>query len=201
MIRISVTDLDGYLYWLASETSELDELIARLRGQEEPSPQMLAGRAFHRLFEDAQGGEIGKACIDGWRFEFALDKEIAVPDIRELKGEMVIPTKAGPVTLVGKVDALHGTTVIDYKLTERFDAERYADSYQWRAYLLMFGATRFDYEVFQCCYGDDCIVIYDHHPLSFYAYPGMREDVLTLVSSLAEIVAKHVPEKIMSEAA
>lgn len=197
MIRISVTDLDGYLYWLASETSELDELIARLRGQEEPSPQMLAGRAFHRLFENAQGGgEIGKACIDGWRFEFALDKEIAVPDIRELKGEMVIPTKAGPVTLVGKVDALHGATVIDYKLTERFDAERYADSYQWRAYLLMFGARRFDYEVFQCRYDDNDVVIYDHHPMSFYAYDGMRRDVESLVADLADIVAKHVPEKL-----
>src|SRR5690606_1081653 len=77
-----------------------------------------------------------------------------------------------------------------------------SDSYQWRAYLLMFAAVKFDYEVFQARYGDDnTIVIYDHHPLSFYAYPGMREDVLTLVSSLAEIVVKHVPEKIMSEAA
>lgn len=202
MIRLSVTDLDGYLYWLGNETADLSELITRLRGQEEPTVQMRAGRAFHKVFEESKAGEIQTIAADGFTFDFAIDRDIAVPDVRELKGEIVLPTHVGPVTLVGKVDALNGATVIDYKLTERFEAERYADSYQWRAYLLMFSGTRFDYEVFQARYGDDnTIVIYDHHPLSFYAYPGMREDVLTLVSSLAEIVAKHVPEKIMSEAA
>lgn len=201
MIRLSVTDLDGYLYWLGNEAAELGELITRLRGQEEPTVQMRAGRAFHKVFEESKAGEIQTIAADGFTFDFAIDRDIAVPDVRELKGEIVLPTHVGPVTLVGKVDALNGATVIDYKLTERFEAERYADSYQWRAYLLMFSGTRFDYEVFQARYGDDAIVIYDHHPLSFYAYPGMREDVLTLVSSLAEIVVKHVPEKIMTEAA
>ena len=100
------------------------------------------------------------------------------------------------MTLVGKVDALHGFAVRDYKLTEKFDAERYADSYQWWAYLSMFNATKFIYDVFVGRYGDDQrVTITDYHQLAFYAYPGMESDVTREVAGLAEIVAKHLPER------
>src|SRR5690606_6643008 len=111
MIRLSVTDLDGYLYWLGNEAAELSELITRLRGQEEPTVQMRAGRAFHKVFEESKAGEIQTIAADGFTFDFAIDRDIAVPDVRELKGEIVLPTHVGPVTLVGKVDALNGATV------------------------------------------------------------------------------------------
>lgn len=200
MIRLSVTDLDGFLYWRESE-QDLSALVSRLRGQVEPTPQMLAGRAFHKLFETAEPGEILTHEVDGFRFDFAIDSAIALPSIRELKGEVVFDTPAGPVTLVGKVDAMNGTTIIDYKLTERFDAERYADSYQWRAYLTMFGGQVFHYETFVCRYDGPRVTVYDNHPIRFYAYPSMRDDVRRLVGELAEIVVKHVPEKVALEAA
>jgi hypothetical protein len=195
-VRISVTDLDSYLYWLSSEDMTLDQLVARLRGQEPPGPNMLAGRAFHSLLETAGLGEIGSAERDGWTFKFELDAELPIPVVRELKAERVLNIGGQRVTLVGKVDALQGTLVRDYKLTERFDAERYADSYQWRAYLSMFHATAFVYDVFQCVYDDDQVVrITDYHQLRFSAYPEMLADVTRAVSGLVEIIAKHVPEK------
>lgn len=195
MIRLSVTDLDSYLYWKESEDMDLEALLKRLRGQEPPTPAMLAGRAFHKLFEDSEPGDLRAASVDGFDFVFALDCEIAIPEVRELKGEVELATPSGPVTLVGKVDALHGITAHDFKLTERFDAERYADSYQWRSYLAMFGATTFVYDVFAARYDLPEIVVYDYHRLQFHAYPSMRDDVVREVSGLAEIVAQYVPEK------
>jgi hypothetical protein len=201
MIRISVTQLDSYLYWRESEDMELSELIARLTGKQEPTHEMLAGRAFHKLFEHAKDGDILVADVDGFQFVFDVNQSIALPEIRELKGEVVFNTSSGPVTLVGKVDAINGTIVHDYKLTERFEAERYTDSYQWRAYLAMFGANTFVYDVFQGRYDGSRVSIYDYHRMRFHAYPGMRDDVQREVAALAEIIAKHVPAKIIAEAA
>lgn len=196
-MRLSVTHLDAYRYYRASEDMTLEQLVARLRGEEPPSPAALAGRAFHKLLEHAADNvDLERSEVDGWVFRFWLDGELSLPPIRELKGELELSTPHGPVTLVGRVDGLHGLTVHDYKLTERFDAERYADSYQWRAYLAMFGAQRFVYDVFQGRYehGNE-VLIYDYHRLGFAAYPGMLEDVRREVCGLAEIVARHVPER------
>lgn len=196
MIRLSVTDLDSYLYWRESEDMDLEALLKRLRGEEPPTPAMMAGRAFHKLFEESEPGDLRAASVDDFDFVFALDCEIAIPEVRELKGEIALATPSGPVTLVGKVDALHGMTVHDFKLTERFDAERYADSYQWRSYLTMFNASTFVYDVFVGRYDDERVTVYDYHRLKFHAYPGMRADVEREVSGLAEIVARYVPQKV-----
>lgn len=200
MIRLSVTDLDGYLYWRESEDMTFDAFLTRLRGGEPPTQAMLAGRAFHKVFELATPGDIPVAVMDGFEFVFDVDQSIAIPEIRELKGEVVFDTASGPVTLVGKVDALNGTTVHDYKLTERFEAERYIDSHQWRSYLTMFSAGTFVYDVFQARYDEQRVTIYDYHRLQFHAYPAMRDDVHRVVSELAAIVATHVPEKIKEAA-
>lgn len=201
MIRLSVTDLDNYIYWRGSEDQDLNDLLIRLRGEEPPGPNMLASRAFHKMLEQSQGGELYKATAGEYDFVFAIDEDIALPQLRELKAEKVLDTPSGPVTLVGKVDGLHGLTITDWKLTERFEAERYADSYQWRSYLSMFNADRFVYDVFVCRYDGPHVYIYDYHRLPFYAYPGMADDVYREVCGLAEIVAKYVPQKIQQVAA
>lgn len=200
MIRLSVTHLDTFRYWRESE-DELPALVARLTGEEPPTPQMLASRAFHSWLENASPCETHAAVYDGFRFDFAIDAELALPPIRELKAECVVQTAVGPVTLVGKVDALDGLTVRDYKLSERFDAERYTESYQWRSYLMMFGAKRFIYDVFQARYDADRVYVYDYHQLAFAAYPGMEADVQHEVEALAEVVVRHVPQLIMPEGA
>jgi hypothetical protein len=62
--------------------------------------------------------------------------------------------------------------IYDHKLTERFDAERYADSYQWRCYLLMFGARKFVYNVFEGREGNAANewVIHGFQQFPLYAY-------------------------------
>lgn len=200
MIRLSVTDLDKFQYWRESEDAELADLVEQLRGLDTPSPQMLAGKAFHKLFEESGEQEVNTVDVDGYEFTFGISDEIALPAIRELKGECLIQTPSGPVTLVGKVDALNGTAVHDYKLTERFDVERYTDSMQWRSYLHMFSAKSFVYDVFVGRYDGNRIYIYDYNRLTFNAYPSMFSDVRREVSALAEIVVRHVPEKIKAAA-
>lgn len=194
-MRISVTDLDSYLYWKSSEDVALETLLSRLRRETEPTPAMMAGRAFHKALETAAEGSLESVEVDGFKFRFLLDCELALSPIRELKGDMIVPTSAGNVTLVGVVDAMHGLTVRDYKLTERFDAERYIDSYQWRSYLTIFRANRFIYDVFVCREELDTRIIYDYHQLPIYAYDGIERDVAEEVDGLARIIAQYLPER------
>ncbi len=196
MIRISVTDLESWRYWKANEDLGLAFLLTRLLHKDPPTPAMEAGRAFAKMFEHVRSGNLDEVTVDGWTFDFsALNQEIAVPDVRELKAEVVISTPSGPVTLVGKVDGLDGTTVHDQKLTERWDAERYLDSLQWRVYLVMFGAKRFVYDVFQGRYDGQRVTIYGYEAMPFFAYPGMRADVESAVAELAEIISTYLPER------
>lgn len=194
MIRLSVSDLESYRYWKANEDSDLTSLLVRLSHQEPPTPEMKAGRAFARLFEEVGEEALSVREVDGWTFDFTqLDHEICVPPVREIKAEVPFATPSGPVTLVGKVDGLLGTQVHDQKLTERWEAERYLDSLQWRAYLAMFDATSFVYDVFQGRYQGRYITITDYHPMAFYSYPGLSADVQRAVVELAAVVAEYLP--------
>ena len=195
MIRMSVTEIDAFRYYKASEDADLEALLRRLRKEDEPSDAMLAGRALHKILETADQIELSKAEQDGFTFHFAADCEVPACPVRELKGEIVLPSPIGPVTLVGVVDGLNGA-VHDHKLTARFDAERYADSYQWRCYLTMFKARQFIYQVFEAKQNDDgSWWIFGFHRLPFYAYEGMEADVQREVGEFAEFLAKHLPER------
>lgn len=202
MIRLSVTDLETFRYWQSQEEATLEDLVRELSGVEEPSPQMVASRAFHKAMENLDPSQlvgVDRLTQDGYVFDFDLEGEIYIPPIRELKGERLWRTPSGPVTLVGKVDGLFGLTVRDYKLSERFEAERYTDSFQWRAYLAMFHARRFVYDVFQCRYDNrdpNHVVIFDLHHFPLERYPDMEVDLDDVIDQLAEIVVKHVPQKV-----
>lgn len=196
-MRISVTDIDSWRYYKATEDMVVEELLRRLRKQEPPSRAMLAGRALHSVLEHAKDGDLDYAEADGFRFRFEADCALSLPSVRELKGEMLIPSRYGPVTLVGVVDGLDGA-IYDHKLTARFDAERYADSYQWRCYLVMFGASKFIYNVFEGQEDEKRAewAIRGFQQFTLYAYEGMKADVAREVAELADFVAQHVPEKL-----
>lgn len=199
-MRISTSWLDSFLYWQQSEDAPVEELLKSLKSVEK-TPKMLAGIALHKILENATPDALFQSSMDGFDFRFELDAEIDLAPIRELKMEYPLETPWGVVTLVGRVDGINGQIVRDYKLTERFDAERYADSYQWRAYLMMFGAKQFVYDVFSGRIeahptGDETKVTvfgYDRMPLC--AYPGMEQDVARVVGQLAEVIARYWPER------
>lgn len=204
MIRISVSDLESMRYWRANDEGTMEQLLARLRHAEPPTPQMEAGRAFARLMEGARAGAIDVETVDGWTFDFSgIDHEIALPAVRELKAEKLYQTPHGPVTLVGKVDSINGRTVHDQKLTERWDAERYLDSLQWRSYLVMFDAVEFVYDVFLGKYerdGGHVVEIRDYQPMRFFTYPDLAEHVRAAVFDLARVIATYVPDLVTADA-
>lgn len=202
-LRVSVSDLDTYRYYRQNEDVTLEDCIARLRHKTPPTPAMLAGRALHGILEQTayDAPEVISVKGNGYQFNFDCDVDLDVPAVRELKGEVEIETPSGPVTLVGIVDAMD-TTVYDYKLTGRFDAERFADSYQWRCYLYMFGASRFVYRVFvgqehSTGVGFDGEAfshwtIREYHELPVYRYPGMESDVQREVAEFAAFSRQYL---------
>jgi hypothetical protein len=195
MIRLSVTDLESFRYYQDEDEATLEDMIRRLRRLDPPTDQMEAGRAFAKLMEHA-GPALDVECVDGWTFRFDGDWDLSLPDLRELKVEQVFQTPSGPVTLVGMVDGTTGRVVRDAKLTQRWDAERYLDSLQWRSYLLMLEAPTFIYDVFVGRYKGKEVTVTEYHPMTFYAYPNMRQDVERAVCELAAFVARHLPDRV-----
>lgn len=198
-MRISVTNLDAYRYYRDHEESSLDDLLARLRKEVPPTPAMLAGSALHAALEYMRT-DADVLHSNGHTFRFTEDFGLPLPAVRELKGEIEIETPSGTVTLVGVVDGI-GLEIADHKLTARWDAEKYADSYQWRCYLVMFGGARFTYNVFV---GKEIAPqdwhITEFHRLPLYAYVGMRDDVVREVSEFAAFLKEHPPESRSVEA-
>jgi hypothetical protein len=198
-IRISVSDLEAIRYWENSEDADLDKLLTDLRHEGAPNKFMLAGRAWAECMEHSTDG--GHATLErlGYTFHFDVDCALTLPPVREAKLTAVIETPSGTVTLVGKCDGYDGTTVYDQKLTEKPDPEKYTDSLQWRVYLMMFKARRFQYDVFECKrYSDEDrdITIVGYHPFTCYAYEGMERDVHNAVIRAAEIIKTYLPERV-----
>jgi hypothetical protein len=192
-MRISVSDIQCYQRYRDVEDVSLEDCLKQLRRETLPTPQMEAGSVFHAALEHAQY-DTETNCLqwDGYLFFFQCDVNLSIPDVRELKGEMIIPTSVGMVTLVGVVDAID-SSIYDYKLSGRFDAERLAESWQWRCYLHMFNRSRFAYKVFV---GEEIKpkewAIRDYHELPVYRYAGMIEQVEREVDECARFMRDYV---------
>jgi len=209
MMRVSVTDVEAYRLYKTQEWFSFDRLLDQLLKRTPPTPAMMAGSAFHKLLETSSEAILEDATVDGFTFDFsALDATVAMPDIREMKATK----EYGDITLVGRVDAIEGLRIWDHKLTGDFDADKYMDSYQWRAYLEIFNADRLTYNVFtgREKKGRDFItqegaveanwagvdwIVYRFDPLDCYRYPAMENDVERLVYEFAEFMNKHVVDK------
>lgn len=198
-MRLSVSDLQCYQRYRSNEDVTLEDCLRQLRREERPSPALLAGRKLHKALEVAQYDEgdinpIGQSVLkyEDYIFVFQCEVRLVVPVVRELKGETLIETSGGPITLVGMVDSIDAA-VSDYKLTGHFDAERLAASYQWRCYLQMFDRLRFDYKVFV---GEEIKpkewAIRDYHELTFYRYVGMEDDIRREVDEFAAFMRRYV---------
>lgn len=195
-MRVSVSNVDAYLRYKRNEDVTLDDLLAQLRRETPPTENMLAGTAFHKLLEGADIGEIHDAVVDGFTFRIDVDAEIFLPKLREIKGVCLYDIGGTQVDLVGIVDTLDGVTVSDHKLTGRFDPERYTDAFQWRAYLSMFGADRFIYNVFTARKDIDGVWVvsaFDRFPL--YRYPALDADVRRMLTEYVHFAMNHLEEK------
>lgn len=201
-IRVSATDVDQLLYFRNEDAMELAELIARLKHPMPSSEAMEAGSAFHKAIELAPMGAYDSLAADGYTFTFEGDQDIDLPVIREMKATRDYVIGDVLVTVVGKVDAIHGKRVDDHKFTAKFDADRYLSSYQWRLYLEIFGADTFRWNVFEGREtGKKAYAIRALHKLRMHRYPTIGEDVERELAGFVAFARDHLPECFMAQAA
>jgi hypothetical protein len=197
-MRISATQIDAFVRWQKNEEAPLEEIVDYLLKKTAPTEPMRAGTAFHKVLETSTYGEIERAEQDGFTFDLGeLDCSFELPQVRELKLECLTVIAGFPVTVVGVVDAQRGRGVYDHKLTSRFDAERYADSYQWRCYLHWFGYDWMQYNVFEAYQPATEPGLYEvrhFHPLKFTRYPEIGEDVDRVAREFVLFLREYVPE-------
>lgn len=205
-LRVSTTDLDKYRRFRADDDADLATFLAELREPFRQTPAMAAGTALHEFLErhDVVPGitddfDIGEVRTEsGHTFVFDCDVVIDLPPIRECKqtGEYQIGDCL--VTLVAKVDAVHGKRIDDHKFTGSYDAERFLSSFQWRCYLDIFGADEFRWNVFEgyeTPEGSKRYRITNVHQLSAWRYPTMREDVERELGLFVEFARQCLPER------
>lgn len=197
VLRISATDIDALRRYRSDEDASLSDLLGQLRRENEPSEAMRAGTALHAALERLGPGDYATLEADGYTFDMP-EGEIALPAIREVKATRDYLVDQCRVTLVGKVDAIHGRRIEDHKFTARYDAERFLGSFQWRIYLEVFGADEFRWNVFEGRkIGQKHYSIHTLHPLGTHRYPGISEDVDQELRRFVEFARAHLPEKIL----
>jgi hypothetical protein len=199
-LRVSSTDLDKYRRFRADEDADLATFLAELREPFRQTPAMAAGTALHGFLELADAVDTAEITLtSGHTFVFDCDASIDLPPIRECKqtGEYQIGDCL--VTLVAKVDAVHGKRIDDHKFTGSYDAERFLSSFQWRCYLDIFGADEFRWNVFEgreeAPEGSKRYRITNVHQLSAWRYPTMREDVERELGLFVEFARQCLPER------
>jgi hypothetical protein len=192
---VSVSDLESFRRYSVDEDFPLEVLLRQLRRLDEPNEKMRAGTALHSILENACELDVfTRIEQDGFTFRFDCDGELPLPTVRELRGQRAYQANGAHVILKGRVDDLDGMTVEDHKFTGQFDAQGYGDSLQWRAYLSIFGATRFIYNVFV---GDKEErtgewVVKDFHRLPLYRYPEMESDLVRWIGRYVDFARTHL---------
>lgn len=194
-MKFHVTDLDALLWYRRIEGMPLEDIRGRLLRTKEPNEQMKMGTAWHSILENPPD-EIDTIEKDGFTFKVECDCHLLLPQIREIRAEKDYPIDNYTVALTGGTDGITANLVTDHKLTFKPNPETYFDSYQWRAYLDIFGADVFQYYIYSARQDRKTgeIVIYDISPMSMYRYPEMVEDLTSGIRDLVGFCKEWVPE-------
>lgn len=160
--------------------------------------RMAAGTALHAVFETSilDGRESLSVEHNGYRFDFNCgDIDVLVAPEREVE----LMGNYGGMTVTGHADGIWPDLklVTDYKTTQRFDFDRYMESYQWKFYLDMANCDEFLYQVFEMKpFGkggpEHSYSITEFHTLSQYRYPTLHDDCLQLVRDYRETVVRFL---------
>lgn len=193
---IRCTDLDQLIWFRRMEDMTTAELIQRLKHESPPNEKMLAGTAFHAILENPPGDTLDEVEMNGIKFRFDCDATIHLPQVREIRANKNYQVDGRTITLSGGTDGIDGNTVYDHKLTFRPAPENYFDSFQWRAYLSIYGADKFVYYLYHGKEDDGVIRIVDVSELPMYRYPGMEEDLIGGIRDLVQFMESNAPEMI-----
>lgn len=185
-----VSNIEAFRQWRENEESTVADLV-RWITEDNPTPAMLAGTAFHKALETAPYGEHDVLEANGHTF-LLPDAELVLPVIRELRGYK----QYGALTVTGQVDALELPRVDDHKTTSRFDPERYLGGCSWKFYLDIFGGDVFRWNVFELRETKTPLTfeVAPPHRLEAYRYPGLRADCAALAADFLDFARVHLRE-------
>lgn len=195
MLRISATTLESFRLLLQEGYVTEEELIAKVRQEPyERSWQARAGTAWHTCLERGQYAlehvwsdeidDFSPLCeVDGFTFhEDAVQEgeDHVGPGRWELKSLNCINVDGAPLTVVSKIDHMHGLTIQDNKTKwSSVDLSAYDNSLQWRLYLLSTGGVMFRYNVFDFRppkKSDSYCHLKAIRTVKYWPYPGMEQD-------------------------
>lgn len=198
VVRIYPSALDGFEYYTSEDRTEedLEAYVMELTRQTPPSLEMELGTRFHTGMENlALGKPWGQPDIT-WDIDVELRQPWKTEEPLKLSRYHEIDPEGNTIVLSGKIDALYNNppTIVDYKTTGKsINLEKYSDSWQWRAYLLMWPQyDHFRYDAFQLKKkrGKQEWSVSDHRPLELQRYDGMAEETWAMVDRFAEFLIK-----------
>lgn len=191
METVRVTRLNAFRQWLDGRLYIPEDVQERLPDEVDQwvwyinQPVGRAadrGTAFHKVLENL-GQSVDHDYVKEGDFTFDFSAvEIEVPTLCVVESKKVVEIEG--VNVQGTIDGATPTAIIDWKTTGSYEPDRYADSYQWRFYLSMWGMSEFQYHVFpvfESVKNPDVVQVRGHHVQKQYAYAGMEQDCAALV--------------------
>ena len=163
---------------------DTDMFVRRLCRLEPPSPAMLAGRAIHKVIETAGTDSVSQIHQSGWNINFEADINLTWPRQRELR----IETEFDGRPINGVVDAVSERAIHDLKTTKSINLEKYAQSWQWRAYLWMTRMDNFFYDILKIKIDNDTAIVTDYDRLALTRYPSLNKEVEQLYKDFYQTV-------------
>lgn len=196
MMTVRVSHLAAFKRWREDEEKDLPALLAMLSSEE--TEAMRKGTAFHKALELASECEREEITCDGYTFHFTGEFQIELPAIREQRRYK----DYGGIIVTGQADGVSGNLLIDYKTSEKFDAERYLSGVQHLYYLDIFGCARFRWYVFEMKEMDEAqhYCVHAMHKLEQYVFPSMEAECRELALEFRDF-ASHMGWHGMNQAA
>jgi len=186
-----VSHVAAFARWREDEESDVGWLISQIR-TDEPTEAMLKGTAFHKALETVKDGWEGdRITSGGYTFAFTCDVTISLPETRETRRGK----DYGGIIISGQADAIGGKVIVDHKTTQRFDAEKYLEGHQWRYYLDIFEADRFDWYAWEMAEVEPMAYeVFGFHKLSQYRYPELERDCRELALDFKRFADRFLPD-------
>lgn len=187
MITVRATTLESFRLYMDPDcgfisTEEMDARLTKGEADGDPASDAAAlGTAFH---EAVSGTYVGAVLFDQASVEKVRRGLGGVPS--EVYGSVYVDVDGVQVRLTGHADYLLGLDLLDLKTSKKpIPPDRHADSMQWRAYCVIFGAKRVTYRHVQLDEDDDGVVwAKSVDDVVMYPYPDLLKDVTECLRSL-----------------
>jgi hypothetical protein len=198
-MRVSTTTLESFRLYMTRDFMSEAELLSSIRGEFKPNRVMQLGSAFHSILEtpDVCVRPSGDYVADG----IVFPGDVVAPCLPlfdrsgafEVKATKDFHINGQTWTVVSKADQLVRLDVVENKTKWAvFDLNRYAESYQWRFYVDVYGAQRVRYNVFCLSeYADGEIGLRSIEQFNLYPYPRLAADCRSLLSEFVEYATKR----------